>query len=493
MDLLVKMWLLKKSNKEFNSQQGILNHISGIYKDSNIPTLQAYLDDNDMKDVPKCKCGNNLSFISFFKGFKSTCNSLSCSNKESAKRAKLRYVEGYQEYILSNLDFYKSNMYNKCVIDPFTKESIGKLSYRMYILRRVKDKDFKKLPWNTITKCIYCDSDVYKSVFSNANATCKKQKCKLFNIPKNDSVELIYKKYLPFINRNNKTTSYINRITKMISDRENIKYTEISMLNNRFFGIPYKLSKNHIYNHEIRMFISAVGMREYVKSIGIDWNNFLKRNYYSQCYIQCLNCGIDVKTSDIPIVKNNNSKEYCSHACYHSFISTKVGRDKYGFDSESARKKRSDEMKTKISNGTFTPNVTNSWCRSKIQINIDGVEKSYRSSWEAVFGIINKTFLYESKRIKYVLYGESHSYIIDFEDTDNKILFEIKPDSLIGDYKVSVKREAAIKWCSENNYVYKTISNDWFINELAKPTSITLLSKYDKDLVLTNKVMKGIK
>lgn len=48
-------------------------------------------------------------------------------------------------------------------------------------------------------------------------------------------------------------------------------------------------------------------------------------------------------------------------------------------------------MKTNILNGTFTPNVTNSWAKSRCYI--DTIP--FRSSWEVLFYVLNPKLKYE--------------------------------------------------------------------------------------------------
>jgi hypothetical protein len=47
---------------------------------------------------------------------------------------------------------------------------------------------------------------------------------------------------------------------------------------------------------------------------------------------------------------------------------------------------------------------------------------------------------------------------VDFEDCKNKILYEIKPSSLIDDPKNLAKHKYAIQWAEKHGYVYKIIT-----------------------------------
>jgi|APCry1669192010_1035390.scaffolds.fasta_scaffold00505_15 hypothetical protein len=122
-------------------------------------------------------------------------------------------------------------------------------------------------------------------------------------------------------------------------------------------------------------------------------------------------------------------------------------------------KKISDSMKKLIVTGKFTPCITNSWCRSRVIIN----NIPFRSSWEAVFYILNDTVQYEKIRIPYVNEsGVERIYIVDFLDELNKRLFEIKPKSNRHTPNNMLKEQAAKKWASQNGYSYTIITDEYF-------------------------------
>lgn len=122
-------------------------------------------------------------------------------------------------------------------------------------------------------------------------------------------------------------------------------------------------------------------------------------------------------------------------------------------------KKISDSMKKLIELGKFTPCITNSWCKSRVIIN----NIPFRSSWEAVFYILNDKVEYEKIRIPYVNGdGIKKIYIVDFLDEQNKRLFEIKPKSNIHTPNNALKEQAAKKWASQNGYLYTIITDEYF-------------------------------
>ena len=127
--------------------------------------------------------------------------------------------------------------------------------------------------------------------------------------------------------------------------------------------------------------------------------------------------------------------------------------------------------------------LTNSWANSRCKIKIDGFEKLYRSTWEAVFQILNPTCQYERLRVKYMFDGKWHNYIVDFIDEENKIVYEVKPDATKNNRRNNVKRETLIKWCSNENYTYMEINDEWFYVNAKKIN----YNRYDE------KIKKGMK
>lgn len=160
--------------------------------------------------------------------------------------------------------------------------------------------------------------------------------------------------------------------------------------------------------------------------------------------------------------------KFCSDECLHKWRSYNMEGDKNNFHkvSTDVRKRISAEnskrMKMMIAEGTFTPNITNSWARSRCNINLNGNNIKLRSSWEAYFQLHNPTYKYEALRIPYKYKDVWHNYIIDFIDDNGKCIYEIKPISESNKGKIKAKRNAAIKWAQDNQYNYIEINEEWF-------------------------------
>jgi len=119
--------------------------------------------------------------------------------------------------------------------------------------------------------------------------------------------------------------------------------------------------------------------------------------------------------------------------------------------------KISSIMKQKIADGLFTPKITNSFTHWDAIIDTGNDIKKFRSSWEACIWFSNQHWEYEKIRIQYI--GEDskpHTYIVDFFDPVNNILYEIKPKCHVKSNILKVA--AAEKFCKENNLQFILIS-----------------------------------
>ena len=164
--------------------------------------------------------------------------------------------------------------------------------------------------------------------------------------------------------------------------------------------------------------------------------------------------------------------QFCSSECRNKWWSLKQREDNtiYRANEETLNRVKNENsirMKQKIKNGDFTPCSTNSWCHSKYKIkfiqNNKLISVTVRSSWEAIFQLLNPTLLYEKLRVQYIgVDNKLHNYIVDFIDIDNKIVYEIKPDSCKELKNNILKNNALINWCKANNYNMQYIDENYF-------------------------------
>lgn len=177
-----------------------------------------------------------------------------------------------------------------------------------------------------------------------------------------------------------------------------------------------------------------------------------------------IDCTKDSKFSSF----THGYKEFCSNGCLYKWRSYNMEGDKNNFHKVSKEtrdrigKENGQRIKKMIAEGTFTPNITNSWAKSRCIISLEGKDIKLRSSWEAYFQLYNPKCKYEKLRIPYNYKNEWRNYIVDFIDTENKIIYEIKPNTESNNTINSIKRESAIQWANFNNYIYIEINDDWF-------------------------------
>jgi len=138
-------------------------------------------------------------------------------------------------------------------------------------------------------------------------------------------------------------------------------------------------------------------------------------------------------------------------------------------------KKVSKSIRKKIKDGSFTPNITNSWTHWNAKIKIKGKIKKFRSSWEACFYVCHPELKYEFIRIPY----NNKTYIGDFYDDKNKILYEIKPRS---SYNTQVEKiSKVIEFCKINKIKFIWINENNILKYIDESKIIGYNRKqYDK-------------
>lgn len=172
------------------------------------------------------------------------------------------------------------------------------------------------------------------------------------------------------------------------------------------------------------------------------------------------------------------------------------GLSKKAFIANKTSEKQSISMKNSILQGKFTPCVTNSWCRSKIIYK----DKKFRSSWEALFYLLNEELEYETIRIPYFSNtNKQRIYIVDFFDKKTNTLFEVKPKSLKNKENNIVKEKAAQIYANKNFLNYIVIDESFLKGNIANIEENYSKNKlnFDKDsarkIERTIKILKGEK
>jgi hypothetical protein len=145
---------------------------------------------------------------------------------------------------------------------------------------------------------------------------------------------------------------------------------------------------------------------------------------------------------------------------------SKEFREKHRETYNASREKISNSIKKKILLGQYTPKTINKFSRRTAFCIKDNKISKFRSSWEAIFWLVMPNIEYETIRVSYNFQNKNNIYIIDFVDFQNKILYEIKPDSEKLNEKNLAKFEAAKNWAKNNGYIFEIITEKWFQDNL---------------------------
>lgn len=168
---------------------------------------------------------------------------------------------------------------------------------------------------------------------------------------------------------------------------------------------------------------------------------------------------------------------------------TGKGNPRFGCKmSEEEKQKKSKLLKHRIKTGKWTPHIHNSRTHWQCIYN----NKKYRSSWEAMYASLNPLDEYEQVRMYYPFGGKTKVYIVDFVNHQEKTLTEVKPVEHINTKKFKAKTKAAIQWCLKNDYQFRILTQQYFIEnfnkiEFNKITIPNLRQKLAKIKYETNK------
>lgn len=210
--------------------------------------------------------------------------------------------------------------------------------------------------------------------------------------------------------------------------------------------------------------------------------------------VKCCICGKPSKFNAFKVSRGGIYQKCCSKECLYKLRSKNQIENNTCHRINPEKRKQMEKhhslvMKEKIKNGEFNPCVINSWCNITLKIkykNKDEIkEGKYRSTWEAMFQLMNPDLLYEKLRIPYFdKSGNPHIYIVDFIDIKNKIAYEIKPSSLIDKRNNGLKRNALKKWCLDNDYKEKIITEEYFENNEFKLSLLNYTDQENRDRIV---------
>ncbi len=207
----------------------------------------------------------------------------------------------------------------------------------------------------------------------------------------------------------------------------------------------------------------------------------------------CEICG--KPTPFISLYGNRNYNQFCCDKCRQIWWSKQQKENNTlnrMTDTKWARfkEKLSIIAKRNIQSGKWTPNITNSWCRSKIKLkyvfNNKTFQKYMRSSWDAYFQLLHPEFEYETLRILYfnTTLNEYKNYIVDFIDKENKDVYEIKPHSYENAQSNIDKFNALNNWCKTNGYKMHIINEEYFKKQKLNFSLLNYMDDIEKDRLI---------
>lgn len=367
-------------------------------------------------------------------------------------------ITEYKNYIDNNFKYYEKLILDKNIIEPYFKVNIGNITLKRFISDKLGGN------WHILTKkCLYCSNNYKYSIFKSHSNYCRNRAC--INLGVNN-----YK-----IHSDIKNELEINNLYQTFRKNGMNNKRALNEVKKYICGPSYLKCINKTYNNniiyhtcDITNTIIPITIKNNILIKHLDKNNINIIEYYKKHFPEhikfCAQCNkftwmsYDLRKT----IHTYRKGKFCNQEHYLKY--KKLHKNEYKQSIES-KKKQSDTIKLKILNNEWTPNITNSYANSRIKLQLNGINYKFRSTWEALFWLLNKDLKYEFHRIPYTYGGISKVYITDFTDTLNYIIYEIKPISFITDQN-RAKFKFAEQWCNKNEYVYKIINEKYFFKNI---------------------------
>lgn len=501
-------WFIKKTNESFSNVYSFINRVSFIYKGSKNSAEACYRENNNITEVPKCYCGADRKFKNFLEGYNTHCGNKKCwkkSNSCAVSRARKKEElqrKKHTHFIQKNISWYIQNKDKKHIKEPFLQiDTENKTILDFLKSKRIQVKKIwhSFLKENNIFKyCLFCKNKKINSdygIFDLENCEknfCKKCQKKL-NLSEKSALEIKTETHmLDFFleNISNFNSSFFSNFYKQ--KIQNVIKTKLLQNNNSDKDL---LEKLETYNRLIKKYAVLENkdfkiLKSHDFNIGYiqlrHFSIFLKNNspfVLELCYLKCFRCGKKITRNFFKIIREKNKTSFCSKICYKQAKNEGIYFQPI---SNETRIKLSNHMKRLIQNGILTPCITDTWTKQRIYYK----DKKFRSSWELCFYLLNPHCEYEKVRIPYIKNnGKNGNYIVDFIDSEKKILYEIKPKELFkADEENYLKEKAAIEWCNKNNHNYELISEVYFKANFKRLECII-----EQDLFLEENILRIIK
>jgi len=259
------------------------------------------------------------------------------------------------------------------------------------------------------------------------------------------------------------------------------------------FGSKSKLSISQTLSKTPEKFFDDIERKDLLFLVGNTYEE-TRVNIYEYIYGPGY-CGMCGKKIDriMPGWKKGWYKT-CSYECERNLASKRQQGDnntshRMTEETKSGMKRKmSMIMKNKISNGSFTPCITNYKSQRPIRCIIDGNEIFVRSLWELIYMLKHPEFEYEKIRIQYYdsVENKDRVYITDFFDANTNTIIEIRPKKyqhLLVDKKKAVLRDG---------YNYKIVDEDYF-NKQKTPEMVSLVESVVVDKIGIQSRLKWLK
>lgn len=409
---------------------------SNYWRKYNISPVAWYLRSYNIEH-PKCKyCGAPAKFDGIEEGFKSHCNSEACKKLAHRDSFDMRdaTLQRASQYIKDHLDQFRNLNF------PHTDPKLGLIKSRRHLAVLSPSLDI----FNETKRCILCGKEFTFNCYTHNTEVCDSKRCIAQYAHGHSDPTIPYEVFKHLGSRSIEegkalVAQYGVEITIKILDGYLLPYKG-HLLFRHYTKYPFSLSKNGIVTDEMKARCVICG-NEYVK------------------YDILVN-------SDLTETKVKVGAEYSCHnqQCYVKTVHM------YGVK-ESTRKKLSDNMKSMISSGQFTPKATNSWTNNKTRLDYAG--HKFRSTWEVLFyqymAILGVNLEYEAVRVPYFDSAKQveRIYIVDFYDPTTNTLYEVKPKCHVKMQNFQDKLDALNK----NGY-YVIIIDDDFIRSIRSATLI---------------------
>ena len=357
------------TDRKFSNFNSFCNHARNYSKKNNLD-FELTLKENYDK-VTNCKdkfckhCGKECDYKGYNIGYVGCCYSPLC----------------YKKFINSNVKYY-INQKSRSFFDLYDETQ-----YQCSFSKRYFDITQELIASNNNfdikINCIVCNKFIHKTSAFNRDRnkkTCS-TKCKHkqigFKVRKKslscNSLDTFSDKLEDRIKLNH----YIYKHRKYPSSKVFETNKEIKLKYEKYpeLKLPNASSRVH-YSEQFNMYFYSNGdmkNNSLYHYLGNSLENYLRYHIENKLgKTSCPNCNKILFFKDV-FGKKFIDRVFCTKECYYSSL---IGKR----HSEERKECQSKKIKMLISQGEFTPNITNSWANSRTKVIINGKERNVRLS-----------------------------------------------------------------------------------------------------------------